>query len=362
MLKGVCNVRLIRRVAYVLFRLKDIDLSFIALLLAVFARLHPKSFSRLGKTRLLTCLYSKIISRRIRKIENSKTFHTISIETTNICNARCIFCPHPIMTRKKTVMNDDEFSTIIGKIQESPSLPKSLSFTFFGEPFVDKKIVERISLSRKSLGKKVMIQVTTNGSLLNDEYVDDLFNSGVDLINISFNGFAKEDYEHSMGLEFARPEENVLGLLARRREKYLMKPFINISCIIHSDNEDIPIETFQKKWISAGADTVSVHPMNKHHEQITIDKSTQFLDQGAFYPCRTLWTDCIISVFGDVALCCLDFDTGYITGNIFLQDFREIFEDQRRVNYQQLHLQNHGAEMKICKHCDSPRSGAAWLL
>ena len=165
-----------------------------------------------------------------------------------------------------------------------------------------------------------------------------------------------------MGIEFERSEKNVRGLLARRRKRCLLKPFINTGWRIHSDNEDIPFENFRKGWISAGADTVSVHPMNKYHEYIVINKSSQCSDEGDFHPCRNLWTDCIITASGDVALCCLDFDTTYIIGNIFSQDFREIFEDQRRVRYQQLHIHNRADEMKICNHCDSPRVGTACLL
>ena len=40
----------------------------------------------------------------------------IYIETTNLCNAKCIMCPHERITRNPPYMKDEVFYKIVGEL------------------------------------------------------------------------------------------------------------------------------------------------------------------------------------------------------------------------------------------------------
>ena len=74
--------------------------------------------------------------------------HTIYIEGTNICNAKCVFCAYPQMDRPKQTMSMDHFRSVerwaaLGG-DEADLTP------IVGDPFVDKHILERLDFCATS--------------------------------------------------------------------------------------------------------------------------------------------------------------------------------------------------------------------
>lgn len=362
-LAGLCarlnSLRPYRRARYALFKLRTVHFSS-GLLLAAASRVSPRVSQWMNSSNRYAQWYSRFVERRIA---GTQFFHTIDVETTNVCNAKCVFCPYPIMTRAKYSMKDDEYLRIIRKIATHPHKPKTLCFSFFGEPFVDKALCGRIRSARRELGRSVVLSVTTNGSLIRGETINDVLTSGIDIVNISFNGLDKTDYENSMKLRFDITDQNVRKLLAARRSRGLLRPYIHIGCVMHSGNAGMEVASFLAKWKTAGADTVAVYPMNKHHEIIQVGAHPKLAKKDSrYYPCRSLWTDCVIASSGDISICCIDYDGKYKLGNVFEDDWTTLFNNSQRRAYQDLHRANRAGEIGICSNCDSPRSNSAWLV
>src|SRR4051794_1735514 len=66
----------------------------------------------------------------------------VQIESTNLCNAKCVFCPRDEMHRKQGVMSFDLFRKIVDECVE-------LDITHvrvhnYGEPFMDRHLVEKV--------------------------------------------------------------------------------------------------------------------------------------------------------------------------------------------------------------------------
>jgi radical SAM protein with 4Fe4S-binding SPASM domain len=353
------GVRAYRRARYALFKLRTVHLSS-GLLFAVASRLSPRVSRWMSRSEGYAKWYSRFVSRRIN---STRFFNTINIETTNICNAKCVFCPYPIMKREKYNMSDDEFLGIIEKIRDHRYKPKTIGFAFFGEPFVDKKLTERIRQARRVLGNSVALSVTTNASLIRSELVEAILTSGIDLINVSFNGLDKADYENSMKLKFEITDNNVKRLLAERRRLALLRPYITVGCVMHSANANMDVTEFLRKWKALGADTVTVYPVNAHHETIKVRAHPRVVKRDTrYYPCRSLWMDAVIASSGDITICCLDYDADYKLGNVFKEDWGALFENSQRRAYQDMHTTNRGGDIPICSNCDSPKSSTAWLV
>ena len=73
--------------------------------------------------------------------------HSLYIEGTNICNARCAFCAYPQMERPKVTMTMEVFRKAIDEYLALG--PGEVDLTpIVGDPFVDKFLFERLDDSR----------------------------------------------------------------------------------------------------------------------------------------------------------------------------------------------------------------------
>ena len=64
----------------------------------------------------------------------------LRLESTNHCNFKCTFCPHPIMTREKGFMDENMVHRLLEEAGQMGF--KMLDLRNFGEPIVDKRIAD----------------------------------------------------------------------------------------------------------------------------------------------------------------------------------------------------------------------------
>ena len=115
----------------------------------------------------------------------------VQIESTNICNAKCVFCPRDEMHRRQGIMSFDLFKKIVDECVE-------LGITHvrvhnYGEPFVDRKLVEKVRYAKEKGIKEV--GMISNGSLITEEVARGMIEAGLDAINISVDASGKEVFE-----------------------------------------------------------------------------------------------------------------------------------------------------------------------
>ncbi|MFQ5893440.1 MAG: hypothetical protein ACE5H5_03925, partial [Nitrospinota bacterium] len=66
----------------------------------------------------------------------------VKIETTNHCNAVCVYCPRDAMTRPKGLIDEAIFRKLVDECAAEGV--KSLHLQNFGEPLLDKMLPDRI--------------------------------------------------------------------------------------------------------------------------------------------------------------------------------------------------------------------------
>ena len=71
----------------------------------------------------------------------------VQIESTNICNAKCVFCPRDEMHRRQGVMAMDLFRKIVDECAQ-------LGITHirvhnYGEPFMDRRLTEKVRYAKQ---------------------------------------------------------------------------------------------------------------------------------------------------------------------------------------------------------------------
>ena len=76
----------------------------------------------------------------------------MQIESTNICNAKCVFCPRDEMHRRQGVMSFDLFKKIVDECA-------ALGITHvrvhnYGEPFLDRHLTEKSATRNRRASAK----------------------------------------------------------------------------------------------------------------------------------------------------------------------------------------------------------------
>ena len=147
--------------------------------------------------------------------------YILDIELTNRCNARCQICPRSEMERPLGDMSNKTFELLAERISHSGT--KHVVFSGFGEPLLHPKLPAYVRRLRREV--KGRIQVNTNAMALTKELSTKLVETGLDVLNISYNGPEREAYEQIMrGMQFERLKKNLEQFLEVRggRKKPLL--------------------------------------------------------------------------------------------------------------------------------------------
>src|SRR5688572_17077105 len=100
----------------------------------------------------------------------------VQIESTNICNAKCVFCPRDEMHRRQGVMSLDLFKKIVDECA-------ALGITHvrvhnYGEPFLDRHLTEKVRYAKAQGNKEV--GMISNGSLITEKIARGMIEAGPD--------------------------------------------------------------------------------------------------------------------------------------------------------------------------------------
>lgn len=291
-------------------------------------------------------LYNKIYRKKIQaKSSPLAPFPSeLSIETINLCNARCTICAHPDMKRAKGKMETDLVNSLIDQAGEGKV--DKLFLSGFGEPLLDKRLPQFIAYA--SALKIKNIAIVTNGNLLTPKLAETLIDAGLNEIIISIDGFTAETYESiRIGLKFERLVENLNGLssIKNRRDAVISLSCVNLT---HNRNEREKAYTqfgrlvdnifFRQAqgWTSGyGQKDAGYSP---HFEQNSI-------------PCQYLWDSASIYIDGAVPACCLDYEAEGVMGNVLNDTLENIWQGERFGHYRQYHLSNRKSELTPCRKC-----------
>ena len=177
----------------------------------------------------------------------------VQIESTNLCNAKCVFCPRDEMHRRQGVMEMDLFKKIVDECV-------TLGITHvrvhnYGEPFLDRQLVEKVRYA-KSRGIPE-VGMISNGSLITEEIAAGMIDAGLDAINISVDAAGKEVFERTrLNLDYDTVIANVRSLVRLRGEVGRTHPKLILSFVRQQAHS--PEETaFIHEW-SQMADKVHV--------------------------------------------------------------------------------------------------------
>lgn len=271
----------------------------------------------------------------------------VQIEATNICNAKCVFCPRDEMDRAQGIMPMELFRKVADECA-------ALGITHvrmhnYGEAFVDRQLVEKIRYA-----KQVGIQevgLISNGSLITEDVARGMIEAGLDAINISLDAAGKEVFETTrVGLKYDKVMAAIERILRIRAELGRTRPKLILS-FVRQDNSDEE-QAFIERW-RARADKVHVTDLHNWAGTLHTQSSVNF-------PCYRQWLTFTVLWDGRVSLCCADFDGREILGDLRTSTIAEIWNNERYRAVRRAQLEHGGPS--ICQSCDLPKKDSPlWI-
>ena len=271
----------------------------------------------------------------------------VQIESTNICNAKCVFCPRDDMHRDEGIMDMALFRKIADECA-------ALNITHmrmhnYGEAFADRLLVDKVRYA-KSIGIRE-VGLISNGSLITERAARGMVDAGLDAINISMDAAGKEVFESTrLGLNYDKVVANVERLIRIRNEAGKRRPKLILSFV--RQNNSAEEQAFIAHWRQK-AD--KIHVTDLHNWAGTLNTESD-----VNYPCYRPWLTFTVLWDGRVSLCCADFDGRTVLGDLNTSTIQEIWNAEPYRQARRLHLESGGPD--ICRSCDLPRKDSPlWI-
>ena len=271
----------------------------------------------------------------------------VQIESTNICNAKGVFCPRDEMHRRQGVMSVALYRKIVDECA-------ALGITHvrmhnYGEAFLDRHLVEKVRYAKQKGIREV--GMISNGSLITDKVARGMVEAGLDAINISVDAGGKEVFDSTrIGLNYDKVVANIERLVRIRGELGKRRPKLILSFVRQNNSADE--QAFIEHWRTV-AD--KIHITELHNWAGTLNRESD-----VNYPCYRPWLTFTVLWDGRVSLCCADFDGHTILGDLNTSSIQEIWNNEAYRGVRKEHLESGGPD--VCRACDLPRKDSPlWI-
>jgi radical SAM protein with 4Fe4S-binding SPASM domain len=231
------------------------------------------------------------------------------------------------MTRKREMLDLGLYKKII---DENPQLDR-LVLMNWGEPLMHPHLVEMISYAHK---RSIETHVTTNGTLLTEDLMRALLDSGLTRISFSMDGVG-DTYQRIRGFDYAQLEDRIRTVL-RLRDTLGSDIQVELSVTIFDETEK-DIGTLLDQW-SSQVDFIKLRPQEMARAVVKKDS------------CRELWRTLVILSNGKVTGCSVDYGGTLRLGDVKNGSSHDIFNSKEIRQLRKNHLK--GLFDLPCSMCD----------
>ncbi len=277
----------------------------------------------------------------------------LSIQTTSLCNASCIFCPYEEIKKlyPKKIMDNALYRKIIDESSNYKNVERIILY-MNNEPLTDPHLIERINYAKEKVSW-ANVHILTNGSLLTDEMIEKIINSKLDWIGISFHGIRKDTVEKSMGIPFEISFRRILDFIDKAKTKRDIKEFIMITFLKHKYLTEEEKEEAINFWKSKGINRISYFegPISRAGNVKDLPK---VYHKENIVGCNSIWTDEMLHILedGKAVLCCMDWRREVILGDLSREDIYQIWNGRRKEIWDMIRGKREMPDNFLCKRCE----------
>ena len=288
------------------------------------------------------------------------------IDTTNICQLKCPLCHTGLdnVRRVKGIMHFDTFRKTIDEIKDYVIW---LSLYSWGEPLLNKQLPKFISYAHKA---KIATLISTNLSLrLTPEKVEELINSGLDVMIISLDGVTQDVYEkYRVRGDLSLVMDNIRLITRKKKELGSKTPFLEWQFIVMKQNEHQMVEA-KRMAEEMGVDQIVFKKVDFPHGIGTSDmvekwspvKSREFIRTSHIdkpynenlTKCWRLWRSGVLNWDGGYASCCYLTDAKDDFGNVKDESIKSIWNNAHYTTARNLFKNGDMPEVAVgCLTCE----------
>lgn len=335
-----------------------------------------KYFIWFPKKNILTKIFNFLkfqLSKKNKKLNLNYLPITMDIEPTTGCNFRCTMCQVSSPDFKTKNLDFDIFKKIIN---ENKQLLK-IKLQGMGEPLINNKFFEMIDYATKY---GIVSEITTNGSLLNNNNINKLINANLSRITISIDGATSETFEKiRIKSNFQTVISNCKNLVINYKKK-IIRPEISAWCVVQNNNvhefekiyelckeigfDKLTYQFYLSGWgkdewnkinhkkrveIASLKDRINILKSKASKDGIDInifDENLLSFSKQCVWP----WESNYISKTGDVVPCCIIGDEKVESfGNINQKSFQMIWNSEKYKKFRDQIKNNKVPD--YCKNC-----------
>ncbi|HZS44960.1 MAG TPA: radical SAM protein [Blastocatellia bacterium] len=284
----------------------------------------------------------------------------ISVETTNICNAKCVFCANPVMLRRKEPLEMTVFKKTVDEFAAMGGKEIDFNVTI-GDPLLDPYLLERARYVKRYPQFESLGFVTTLQWLHRFD-LNEFFDCGFTWIAVSITLSGREKYLEFFGVDkYDAALENLITLITEnknRNNKFWihvgLKPTDEPKAAILGHPDFQHINSLVEQDLISDINNMSFYC----DDWIGAVKLPSYLKKRplyprAFRPCLLLYKGLMVYSNGNVGACsCRDFeaDSDLILGNVKEQSLDEIWNGQKVAQIRSDWLRKSKVP-EICKSC-----------
>jgi MoaA/NifB/PqqE/SkfB family radical SAM enzyme len=289
----------------------------------------------------------------------------LQIQTTSVCNGKCLMCPYlgSWFDKNPGIMPESTFDMILDQVQ-SIKFDRICPY-LMNEPLADPKIFERIE-KVKRMKNFNYIQISTNAYLLDEKRSNELISclhKTKNEIWISFHGISKTSYKHIMGIDFDKVMNNIHSFLENASDKLNIcirgtgQPFIakNDSTGWFTKNDYLNFwDNKFKEWKLKKRPKVYFFEYNDRAGNVRRDLSFNTARKSLKgFSCHRIDKWLHFAYTGELVLCCNDYNKQYVLGDIMKQTLTQILNSNKwKYTKDMIEGRIESPEDFICKSCD----------
>lgn len=288
----------------------------------------------------------------------------VTIETINICNFRCVYCPQSDesahLAAGRGVMALTDFRRIVANLQ-SAFIIRSVSLQRDGEPLLNKRIDEYVAhLTQKGIAAGF----SSNCSRLNDEIIGRLLDAGLERIKTDF---CADSMLYERLRVRGRWQETLDGIrrllaVAEQRSAPLKVGITDLGTHGVSPEASRRAIAEVRALFSLWPERVTVIPVRFHN---ALDQSLVNLGGQSEKPrrerycrCHQPWVNVVIDFTGRVVGCGRDLRSEVVLGNLLEQSISEIWNGAPMRYLRRALIERRPEAISTCRVCDVPWSGS----
>jgi radical SAM protein with 4Fe4S-binding SPASM domain len=292
----------------------------------------------------------------------------IQLQTINACQAACIMCPYPSVKDNfpRGRMDDDLFDKVTDEIARQPEVSTFIPM-LQNEPFLDKRLFEKIARFKQRTGGRVAVELVTNGAFLTDENIARMRDAELDILDVSLDAINKQTYEKiRVGLDYDAVMAGVERVIAAK----LPKTTLHVRMVLQRGNVR-EAKAFARRWRERGV-AVFTYMTNDRAGAITDFRArirpteeelgvAHRIGRAAFRRwighCPIPFATTNILHDGSMLVCVHDWNRNEVIGNVHDSTIAELWNGDRMKELRRLVSERRYSEVPACQGCSLWRDG-----